>query len=997
MDQLSNARVLLQNARDVGNELRDFHKIAEAHINLLNNGTGNVSSESSTNNSESERSDTDCYATFCDAYHPSSAHVTPNIFVQLQTGASNNEAVAEFHTDPLIFQAREETADDCSTLCTDESQAATAAEFSANPNSAIDSADISETKTVMSNKPVVVEYNRDNEAEIILSIKEAAAWFKASGEVRAAVKARAKANTAIVEEPKCDKVVVSHAYKDEESDSSATKNHSSEIEVILTQNIRVPMSDSIVATDPLVHASGQPYTEAPSATNGSCDVAIALPDHVVAAEPHSHSLNLSCQTESTCEIESECDAADNLLRVRLPAPTVISMSEVTTVDSTTLVALELIALEIDNIRDAIIDESQSVAQPCCSSHLPFDQPFEDSRLDSISLKESDAAVQKVQMSCPSTQHQNVSESSASFHDHMLASRWLKPMAYERRMLDEAQAAAVSAEAMRANREILNRKRMEALKKSMEYTKALPILDFIKMKVMQIVPPLEAARGRRCTRSSDPSTLKRSHPSILKSRNYDAERCDDKQGFINFQPAGPVTRQELFPALPSRATNAAHVRGYTMTPRCEVISGSDLAAGGDVHLQRRSRFQKKRDRLRNAVAGLGEEQLMRSIVAVFRCMMGLSSNVARTVQQNIMDGVYKQIRGWHHSQDDFVSQEAAPTLNDTESNGEAPTTVLIHRSSCNRLLGSSTPEDNVISPRLFPSFKPASALKSQVRCSPAVHQKTTHSVDSVPVEKSELSVAAAASHVAVQVLPRTRFDCSDSSTTQEHGSKKIPDSSLMSYRAVEVSHNTAGSTASRPTTATTRPSSSGSISFVLPRAQVVQSMQPQPPQARSVSNSSLSFKRKAETSQPRRSLKPSVGPVVPSLDIAAVDVLKRQHDQSQVSMKSGRVASLCSARMFELSVALSPPYASARGCSGRKLVSGVPVSKTFAKQRQQHHTGNYLSDLSCSPLSAKRLALPSQSHPQPSSSHFVPDSTEEADVMTSTVWFAYREYCSRHQL
>jgi hypothetical protein len=575
------------------------------------------------------------------------------------------------------------------------------------------------------------------------------------------------------------------------------------------------------------------------------------------------------------------------------------------------------------------------------------------------------------------------------------------------MLDEAQAAAVSAEVMRANREIVNRKRIEAMKRANENMKALPILDFIKMKVMQIMPPSKAARGRRCTSSSAPSILKRSHPSIPTFRNYDitnAERCDDKQGFIDFQPADPVSRQELFPALPLRATNAAHVRGYTMTPRYEVTSGSDLAAGGDVYLQRRSRFKKKRDRLRNAVTGLGEEQLMSSIVAVFRCRMGLSSDVARTVQQNIIDGVYEQIRGWHHSHDVFVYQEAAPTLNNTESNAEAPTTVPNHRSSYNRQLGLSTPENNVISPRLFPSFKPTIVLKSQVHCSPEVPQKrcTPHSVDKVPVEKSEISVAAAAHHVAVHVQPRTRFDCSDLSTTptvttQEHGSKKIPDSSLMSYRAIQVSHNTAGSTASRPTTATTRPSSSGSISLVLPCAQVVQSMQPQPPQADRVSNSSLSFKRKAETSKPHRSLKPSVGPVVPPLDIAAVNVFKRQNDQSQVSMKSSRVVSVCSARMFELSVALSPPHASARGCSGQKLVSGVPVSKTFAKQRQQHQIGKCLTDLSCSPLSAKRLALPSQSHPQPTSSHSVPDSTEEADVMTSNVWFAYHDYCSRHQL
>lgn len=581
------------------------------------------------------------------------------------------------------------------------------------------------------------------------------------------------------------------------------------------------------------------------------------------------------------------------------------------------------------------------------------------------------------------------------------------MAYERRMLDEAQAAAVSAELMRANREILNKKRTDAMKSANENMKALPILDFIKMKVMQFMPS-KAARGRRCASSNAPSILKRSHQSIPTLSNYDianAERSDD--GVIKFQPADPVSRQELFPALPMRATNAAHVRGYTVTPRYEVSSGCDLAAVGDVYLQSRSRFKKKRDRLRNAVVGLSEEQLMSSIVAVFRCRMGLSSDVAHTLQQNIMYGVYERIRGWRHSHDVFVDREAAPTFKNTESNAEAPKTIAhINRSSCNGQLGSSTPEDNVISPRLFPSFKPTSVHKSQVHCSPEAPQKrcTTHSVAAVPVGNSESSVAAAASNVAAQVVhPCMRFDCSDLSTfstgtTQEHDSrKKIPDSSLMPYRSSQVSHNTAGSTASRPTTSTTRPSSSGSISLVLPCAQVVQSMQPQPPQAGPVSNPSFSFKRKAETSKHHRSLKPSVGPVVPPLDIAAVHVYKRQHDQGQVSMKSSRVGSLCSSRMFELSVELSPPHASVRGCSGRKLVSGVPVSKTFAKQREQHQIGKCLTNLSCSPLSAKRLALPSQLHPQLTSSHSVPGSTKETDDMPSTAWRAYHDYCSLNLL
>jgi hypothetical protein len=57
----------------------------------------------------------------------------------------------------------------------------------------------------------------------------------------------------------------------------------------------------------------------------------------------------------------------------------------------------------------------------------------------------------------------------------------------------------------------------------------------------------------------------------------------------------------------------------------------------------------------------------------------------------------------------------------------------------------------------------------------------------------------------------------------------------------------------------------------------------------------------------------------------------------------------------------------------------------------------LTNLSCSPLSAKRLALPSQLHPQLTSSHSVPDSTKEADDMPSTAWRAYHEYYSLNLL
>jgi hypothetical protein len=333
------------------------------------------------------------------------------------------------------------------------------------------------------------------------------------------------------------------------------------------------------------------------------------------------------------------------------------------------------------------------------------------------------------------------------------------------------------------------------------------------------------------------------------------------------------------------------------------------------------------------------------------------------------------------------------LNDAHLTTETAPVVC---ASLNHGSQSPTRDNEMISPRLFPAFKPSPALKMHTHHIQDLPQceAMLASVDTTLVENNTADVAAAALHLTTQIQLHAH---SAPALQHENNVTLSPFSSQLSHAVLRAHHEPHLSACSRShfTPAATRPSTSGSVSLTLPSAPSLQ--RPDSFEVMGcVSNSSVCAaashnptKLPAAAFVPAASdVSPSTIPVVPPLDMRALHVFKRQQAHS------GRGNSLRTTRILELSLASAPPPSSSRGCSGRKLVSGVPVSKAFAEQRQQQkNSREALGAASCLTLSARRPVPPS--HPRSDSTfseRFMRGNMAHGDDdETAAICSAYQEF------
>jgi hypothetical protein len=318
-----------------------------------------------------------------------------------------------------------------------------------------------------------------------------------------------------------------------------------------------------------------------------------------------------------------------------------------------------------------------------------------------------------------------------------------------------------------------------------------------------------------------------------------------------------------------------------------------------------------------------------------------------------------------------------------------------------------PDDTLISPRLFPSFKSSPSLKLQSHRIADVSRNSAISLQSLESSACDRHAAAAAAGLPVQLLQHGRRSSLESvtgpsptpnSTYQEQTNKvpQVSDGVLSEVPSVAAK--------SRPTTSGTRPSTSGGVAISLPSAPILDTFEPvisAPERDASIpSNASLNPAHDhAATKRAPQEAKSSSSavPYVPPLDMSSISRFKYEHVQKQSSVRSDRSRGHMSVRTLDLPVSSDPLLPSARGYSGRKLVSGTPLSKLFAKERPKD-TGKHMMSLVCSSLSVKTPCPPS--HPPPATAAFSArwlTSHDYVNDIDSTSARIYQEFETRYRI
>ena len=680
--------------------------------------------------------------------------------------------------------------------------------------------------------------------------------------------------------------------------------------------------------------------------------------------------------------ETAADAAvglASLLKARATAQPQASADAFATISELDA-ALALITDEIDTMRDAFVDRSQGLVQSqvlkvhtiissvdghihdahaapapdCTRSKSEWTSGYDSQPLETVVLEQSASELRLPELYTP----------------QMLSARWTRPHALEQRMLDEAIAAAAAAETMRSHRQQRALKLLEDERKASEQRMTLPILDFINMKVMHTKVSSDAAHSHGCrSRVSDMLQRRRKRLSLSrkKLRESGAARVlqgADEPGVLAFQPSDPAVMMQLFPPLPCRPSVAAHIRGFTAAPTTMGFAGSSDGSSGAAVLAQPQQKKHKHDVLRDMVIALGEsslEQLMQAVVSVFRDRMGLSSELAHAVQRSIVGGVQARVEGWRQPSAAPMAAAASPTatviidevaaLCADASVGAAQDTGGTSAVQQNR---SSSPNCSIVTPRLFPAFKPIPPLKMHaVQCQDAPSCFDAAASALAIVASSERGAAAALAPLAPSgwlvhqpPVPSTTPCC----TGQRAASPAAAPSSFTARSIVAQGPEATvrpTPTDPRASTAGTVPSAAASVASNLPTAHVLQVEEPQ----------------LAHTRHTSHGARP---PVVPPLDMAAVAVarFKRAQAHDQCAAPPGRGSTQRCVTLFELPDTAIPPPRTARGCSGRKLVGGTPVSKTVARVQQQQIPGDPLSALTCAPLSARQPVTPRYPPPSP---------------------------------
>lgn len=1037
MNQLNHARVLLQQSLELGNEHRDYIRFADAHLASLDSDNKDLSGSSDASHESGDEISPRVSESTCLSSASSASYLNIHFMDEyLKTAAVEVDGIftaftqANFDADTPSHATAAVTANTAA-----EDEASTEAPTSTRTNTSVYSPAAAETKEQYESGPEAVEAkaaaeakmaaetNAAAEAEIILSIKEAAAWFKASGEMKASAKkamraiasnaAPSKFNDAVHQASSSAEVeILSHM---KHSTAAKVSKHGQEIDLYNMKAFQ-SLSEVCAQCTDVVPQHGVADEQSDEATNVS-DVVIVDSDHSKPPSSHQH-LKIAFQDDYHMKSLSKNHSDTHSPPAAVP-PAATDAGHISN-DDAELAALELIAEEIESIRAVIIDESLHVLQSAASDVLMPESPdLEHVVLRSDSASESanfaperDARIQ------PAVVADHHSEECVSDEERkrMPVLKWMQPMTYEQRMLDGAHAAAASANVMRQRRYRLDTQRIEAMRISSDRCKVLPILDFIELKVMKKSESSQSGRNNSEFRQLLKRRRRLRRRMLRKHDAVQAQSDDNEQRPFLFQPCNTVSCSQLFPALPFHPSNAARIRGYAASPKYHYgsISIADADSSSLAHNQRGVRSRIGKDRLRNVIAGLGDSSvdlLMQAIVAIFRNKLGLSSQLAHHVQQSIIGGVHSRIGHWRQhstlgaecssSHQDHTTHHLVETISHAAkefTSAENPTLTVRQR------LPSA--DDTLITPRLFPSFKSSPNNKTYSHRTQNGSFSNAAHLESIAFARRTAAVAAAAADISVQLPlqgqrsstePATVVEPSPTPNTtfQENTDKvsSLPPNVLLGPD--QVSHV---SSKSRPATAGTRPSTSGSVSISLPSARIfgthdcfetngVASMTSCSllPSARIAANDA-SAGTKSNTAISR----------VPKLDMSSITRFKHQNAPSQRSVQSDRGSSLPTLRTLEMFVSSEPHPPSARGYSGHKLVGGTPVSKMFAKERQKD-TGKPLMCLICSPLLA-RIPMP-PSHPPPSSatsSRRCQFSRDNVDDFNSTSTRIYQEFETRYR-